>query len=341
MPLRAIASERSINAFECTDAEWVGIKKTYRDDGLVMPCCPSMAIPKTSKLGNYFFSHARRDGCRSAPESSEHIYLKTIIAKAAVSAGWSVFTEWRGETPDGEKWVADVFCKKGATKISLEVQTSYQTAEALKERQKIYRKSGVRAAWFAPATKFKEGYLSPSKEAPFFRFKQAAGGEEPLMESFNICLSEFVVDLLSKKIVWHFDPWIYQIHYLNDTCWKCHGQVRQVFGSSIDVYRESAKTVPNMSTVLERICELITNDELKSLGLNTIGKFERLKGNAPGFPYCNQCILCGAPQNNHYVMKKIGGEIEDGSGLGPDVPYMGLQEFVSTRDGTGFWKHEK
>lgn len=341
MPLRAIAGQRNINAFECTDAEWAALKKTYRDEGLVMPCCPSVAIPKTSKLGTFFFSHARRGECTSAPESAEHIYLKTVIAKAAVEAGWSVVTEWRGTTPEGEGWVADVFCQKGSGKIALEAQVSYQTVEALKERQEIYKRSGVRAAWFAYSSKFKDNYLHPSKDIPFFRVKPFSAGAEPVMIGFEASLSEFVLGLLARKIVWKFDPWVYQIHYLNDICWKCKKQVRQVFGSSIDVYGESAKTVPNMSTVLEGFFEFITNDELRSLGLNSIGRFERLKGNAPGFPYCNQCIHCGAPQNNYYVMKKIEGDADFGGEIDPELPFMGSQEFVSPREGVGYWQYEK
>lgn len=341
MPLRAISGQRNINAFECTDVEWADIKQTYRDKCLVMPCCSNRAIPKTSKLGNYFFSHARRGECTSAPESAEHIYLKTIIAKAAVEAGWSVVTECSGSTPEGEAWVADVFCERRSGKVALEAQVSYQTVEVLGERQEIYRKSGVRAAWFALSSKFKDNYLSPTKEIPFFRVKPFAAGSEPSMSDYEASLSEFVKDLLAKKVVWKVDPWVYQIRYLNDTCWKCKRQVKQVFGSSIDVYGESANTVPNMSTVLQDFFKFITNDELRSLGLNTIGKYEHLKGNAPGFPYCNQCIHCGAPQNNYHVMKKIMGDADFCNDIDPELPFMDSQEFVSTREGTGYWQYEK
>lgn len=341
MPLRAISGNQNVNAFDCTDVEWREIKENYRSMDLRMPCCDSAAIPKTSKLNNFFFSHARRGECTTAPESAEHIFLKTVIAKSAVRAGWSVFTEWSGETPSGAKWTADVFCEKGNAKIALEVQLSYQTVQELLVRQDLYKQSGIRAAWFVSSTKFKEGYFNPSKSVPFFYLLPFELGQEPSLKGFDVALSEFVMALLSKRVTWESKPWVYLIHYLNDTCWKCGGRVKQVFGSSTDVYGESAKTVPNMSTVLKKLGEIISNDQLKSLGLNTVGRFDRLKGNAPGYPYCNQCILCGAPQNNFYVMKKLGAVIVLDDKFESDSPEIGSQEFVSLRESSGFWQYKK
>jgi len=63
--------------------------------------------------GHSFFAHARRGPCESAKESESHHRLKGILAAAAKNAGWSVTTEWRGQTDSGEEWIADVFCTKG------------------------------------------------------------------------------------------------------------------------------------------------------------------------------------------------------------------------------------
>jgi competence CoiA-like predicted nuclease len=94
-----------------------------------MPCCHVAAVPKTSTLGNYFFAHARRGECTTAPESAEHLYCKTLMAKAAASAGWTVTAERAGVSPGGEAWVADVFCEKGSAQVALEVQMSPQPRE--------------------------------------------------------------------------------------------------------------------------------------------------------------------------------------------------------------------
>lgn len=341
MPLRAIGEQRNINAFECSDAEWSEIKRAYKGMHLVMPCCASMAIPKTSKLGNFFFSHAQRGECESALESAEHIYLKTLVAKAAMSSGWAVQTEFPGSSPIGEKWIADVLCEKGRSRVALEIQLSYQTITDLRVRQQIYRTSGIRAAWLASSTKFSDGYFVSSKDIPFFRVQPFAIGSEPTVIGFEVSLSEFVTSLLSKKIIWKIDPWVYFIDYLNDTCWNCRENVKQVFGYSIDVYGESAKTIPNMSTILEGFSKFISNGELKSLGLNAIGRFDRLKGNAPGFPYCNQCIYCGAPQNNYYIMKKLKEVRFAHDDCQPESLAIGCQEFISSTEGAGSWHYER
>jgi hypothetical protein len=341
VPLRALAGEKSICAFEYDESAWTELKRTYKAHDLQMPCCHSPAIPKTSKLKSFFFSHASRGECTSAPESTEHIYLKTLIAKAAKRAGWSVFTEWPGQTPSGEKWVSDVFCEQGKSQIAFEVQLSYQSLQELIARQHAYKASGVRAAWFASAQKFKEGYIRPSKEVPFFYILPFILGTEPYLRGFDVSLAEFVIGMLAKKLSWKSEPWVYYIHYLKDTCWSCNKEVKQVFGRAIDVYGESAKTIPNMSTVLGGFAEFITNGELKDLGLNIIGRFDKLKGNAPGFPYCNVCIHCGAPQNNYYVMRKLEERGVSDDEFESDSPEIGFQEFVSVRESSGSWCYEK
>lgn len=337
MPLRARRGDADVYAFDCDLIAWEYVKRTYKTADLRMPCCDSLAIPKTSKLGNFFFSHARRGECTTAPESAEHVFLKTLVAKAAVKAGWTVTTEKAGTSPHGADWVADVLCVNGRATIALEIQLSYQTVQELRARQETYASSGVRAAWFASGQRFQAGYLSPSQHIPFFVLPAIELGCDPLLDGYGVNLSEFVIGMLSKRLSWKNDRWEYGIHFLRDQCWACRGEVRQVFGWSIDVYGDAAKTVPNMSTVLEKFGDFISNDELRALGLNTIGKFERLKGNAPGFPYCNVCIHCGAPQNNHYIMKKIDEQgqthWQDGSSK------IGSVTFLSPRESTGRWHY--
>lgn len=335
MPLRAFVGQECIYAFDFDDQSWLDLKQSYRTRCLRMPCCESAAIPKTSKLGNFFFSHTKRGECTSAPESAEHIYLKTIIAKAAKSAGWSVTTEWAGQTPDGERWVADVYCEKGNAQITIEVQLSHQSREMLVARQQAYASSGVRAAWLASEKAFKADYLPERREIPVFRVSDFAVGEEPVVTAFGIGVYEFVIGMLSKKLRWESTPFIYHIYYMRDACWKCCREVKQVYGYGIDVHEQIAKTVPNMSSVLSQFSKFISNDELKALGLNVIGSFGTLKGNAPGSPYCNVCIHCGAPQNNYYAMKKLAEQQSHGGDA------LGVETFVSTRDFSGAWRYDR
>jgi hypothetical protein len=328
LPLRAISNSKNLNAFEYEESSWQTLKTTYKSLNLRLPCCNAPAIPKTSKLGNFFFAHKNRNECNSEPESAEHIYLKSIIAKAAVNAGWSVVTEFPGQSKDDERWIADVYCEKDKARVALEIQLSYITYEALKLRNQRYRNSGVRAAWFILNTKFNANYTTPSKEVPLFRVNKFEPGEIPLIEKFELPVNDFVDALLNKKVQWEAIPWEYEIHFLEDRCWCCKKEVKQVYGYSIDVYGEVAKTVPNTSTILLGLLDIINNEELKALGLNYIGRFDKLKGNAPDFPYCNVCIHCDAPQNNHYLMERRKLQTHE----------TGFEIFISYRYGKGEWR---
>jgi hypothetical protein len=131
VPLRAQIDGNDINAFDYDSAAWTVLKATYKTSNLQMPCCQNSAIPKTSKLGNLFFAHARRGECAFAAESAEHIYLKTLVAKAAQACGWLVVTEAQGNAPDGTKWVADVLCAQ-RVKVSWPWRSSFRIRQSLR-----------------------------------------------------------------------------------------------------------------------------------------------------------------------------------------------------------------
>ncbi len=103
MPLRAVSDAGNVHAFEFDAARWAALKQGYRVMGLRIPCCGSAAIPKTSMIGNFFFAHASKGECNTAPESAEHLYCKQLVAQAAQSAGWTVTTEQPGVSTAGEE----------------------------------------------------------------------------------------------------------------------------------------------------------------------------------------------------------------------------------------------
>lgn len=278
-----------------------------------MPCCGSRAIPKTSSRGTQFFAHAITGNCESENESQEHIFLKTIIAKSARSAGWDVYTEWAGETPNGDKWVADAFCTKGNVKIAFEVQLSYQPLDQTKTRQNKYKESNVRCAWFISSKTFKPGYMKPNKETPCFTLSEISLDREPLINEFTIELGKFVKGMLVGKLTWklrELAPEIskteeYGILVYPDICWQCKKPVKQIYGWAIDVYYDQAKTVPNASTILEKITAFASNESLRKAGANTIGRVDSMNGKKVNYPYVNICIHCQAVQNNYYLMEKL------------------------------------
>ena len=309
MPLRAVLNNQNIFSFEFNEITWANLKAIYKTKQLQMACCKTIAIPKKSKLGNYFFAHSSNTECTSLPESSEHIYVKTLIAMAAKEAGWAVTTEYNGQSPNGEKWTADVLCEKRKVRLALEVQCSPQTKDNTEYRQLRYKNSGVRCCWFLSEKTFKNFNLCPSDAIPFFIFSAFEMGNEPKIKDFDIGIKAFVKALLGGQIKWVEEEVVETISilYIKDKCWNedCQKEVKQVYGYAIDVYGDEAKTVPNASNILEYIHSFISNDELKSLGLNSIKACNNLKGNAPNYPYCNICSHCNLPQSNFYLMKKL------------------------------------
>jgi len=288
-----------------------------------MPCCKVAAVPKTSTRGNFFFAHARRGECKTAPESAEHLYCKTLVAQAATAVGWTVTAERPGASPEGEDWVADVFCEKGGAKLALEIQMSPQTDEETIRRQVRYKASGVRGAWFFGA-QARKGTIVFNKETPAFSLRPVVIGEVPKVDRFDVSLPEFVKGMLQKRLTWVIPRYSRPsyVEFMEDTCWACKKPVKQVFDHldgqhaprdevlTIDTihegrWHEPAYTVPSLSNLIEATHKVISNEELATQGLNLIGRHDVINGKTTRFPYCNLCIHCHAPQNNYYLSKKI------------------------------------
>jgi len=151
MPLRVLdEAEQSLLSYRLSPEEWDALRA--KREHLRFPCCDSAVILKTSSLGLQFFAHHRRGDCISGPETADHLAIKALIADSAETAGWKAETEHPGQTPDGERWIADVLCSRegrdGALRIAFEVQWSGQRDEDFVARQERYRRSGIRCIWF-------------------------------------------------------------------------------------------------------------------------------------------------------------------------------------------------
>lgn len=321
MPLRAVGDAGNVQAFEFDATSWATLKQGYRALGLRIPCCGSPAIPKTSKLGNFFFAHERRGECTTAPESPEHLYCKGLIARGAQSAGWTVTTERPGATPEGEDWIADVFCEKGAAKIVIEVQMSPQTDEEAIRRQVRYKASGVRGAWFY-GPRARKTTVAFDKDTPAFGLPLVEIGVVPPVQRFGVPLDEFVIALLSKRLIWTVPEYSrpHYVEFMHDTCWACQKPVKQIYGhlngSSIpeganpmeDEYggwHERHFTVASLSQALESVLTLISSEQLRAQGLNAIGTRDVINGKPTHWKYSNFCIHCRAPQNNFHVGERL------------------------------------
>lgn len=323
MPIRAASDQGDIHAFALGAEQWAELKTSYKGLNLHMPCCGVAAVPKTSARGTYFFAHARRGECATADESPEHLYCKFLIAKAALDAGWAVTTERPGMSPDGEEWVADVFCEKASAKLALEVQMSPQTDEETLRRQQRYKASGVRGAWFFGA-RARRGSTEFGQDTPAFSLQPIVVGELPTIERFAVSLPAFVTALLQKQVAWTVPSYSkpHLVEFIEDACWACKRPVKQVIehrhggyspdGEALrpeDFYEgrwdSPAYTVASISNMLDAVQADITNDELAAQGLNLIGRRDIINGKQTRFPYCNLCLHCRAPQNNHFLSKRL------------------------------------
>jgi competence CoiA-like predicted nuclease len=147
MPLVCInkKAERII-APSFSESDWIELKRSYREHGLALKCCGAQAIPKTSIRGLQFFSH-KSNACDSAPESKEHLSCKEEVFRAFPFDGWITDVEVEGMTPDGQKWIADVMCRKDGLSIAIEIQFAYQTYDEYRLRTQRYRDCGVDVLW--------------------------------------------------------------------------------------------------------------------------------------------------------------------------------------------------
>lgn len=302
MPLRASLDGRDIHSYRCNEDTWKDLKKC----SLTMPCCGMRAIPKTSKLGNYFFAHHRKGACTSATEGPEHIFLKSLIAKSADANGYEVSTEKSGETPDGEQWVADVFCKKGNVSLAIEVQWSHQTKEEFFRRQKKYAESGVRAAWIFKLRSNKEylrDELPYEHKTPVFGIKYRPDSKQLYVPQFGVSIEAFVDGMLSGKLNWSpqkDEKLIAKIIPYYQQCWKCSQETGNILG--IEICNRYGIALGFAGFYDEDIAELVAENVDRELLRHTnIGCIKERYSNGAGMKYLsNGCVHCNALMGRAY-----------------------------------------
>jgi hypothetical protein len=320
MPLRCLSDNADILAFEVSPEEWEDLRKeNSQNHHLRMPCCDSRVVLKTSRLGTQFFSHARKGECSSAPETPEHLLAKSIVAGAAKRAGWSVTTEYRGTTPEGEAWVADVYVTKGNAKIALEIQWSPQNEETTRYRQERYRKSGVRALWLMrqPNILIEEAtptfHLALNEETKTFvvrlpnpanyrqEYLTSKNKGDPYYWSQSLPLEVFIQGALSKRMGFNGKDIPASVYGAHENCWKCGRKTLLV--SSIEL--EISKIMPTSSNIkaslgffydnegTRALCDqILKSDILRKHGIGEI-RLRYSKTEKKEY-HSNGCFHCGA-----------------------------------------------
>lgn len=149
MPLRCVDADRkSIHSFKLSEWEWEALRQANAQfRHLSMPCCGRGVVLKKSERGTRFFAHKVKGTCTSVSESAEHLEIKLQVSEALIANGWEAETEVRGESREGEVWVADVMASRGRARFAIEVQWSRQADKVTAERHSRYRSAGVKALW--------------------------------------------------------------------------------------------------------------------------------------------------------------------------------------------------
>jgi hypothetical protein len=233
---------------------------------------------------------------------------------------------------------------------------SPQSDDETSRRQQRYKDSGVHGAWFFGA-KGRMGSRAFGKDIPAFTMRPVVVGELPRLEQFAMPLPEFVMALLQKRIVWSIPTYSrpHLVEFIEDVCWACKKPVKQVLEHSPGGHSTEGEarrpedfyegrwdppvyTVAKLSSMLEAIQADISNEELQAQGLNLVGQRDFgqrdfIQGKPTRFPFCNLCIHCRAPQNNHFVSEKIYARMRAhraAEGEGP--PYSSLEAEGSQED---------
>jgi len=298
MSIRARLNNKNTHTFDYDNEQWLNLKKNHKKFDLVMPCCNSHAVPKTSKLNTKFFAHSKKGECSTAPESSEHIYLKTLISEIAIENDWEVTTEKQGKTPSGEVWIADVYCTKGSSKLAFEVQWSTQTSAEFTRRTKKYTESDVRVLWLYRVKSNKTYRIMESipydSLTPVFVFKEQPELKESSMLQFNVTIKDFISGAFKGHLKWlplPAEKTTVKIKPKLINCWKCKKQIKVI--DSLDISRPSSINIEDLDIILR----FISNQKLKKLGIGTI---KRDRKTAECSTLLNSCYHCNTFFSSSY-----------------------------------------
>lgn len=314
MPIKAKLKGEDIFAFNFDEEAWLKL----RDEPVEMHCCPVKATLKKSKLGTRFFSHRAKGDCASQGESAEHLYLKNLICTIASDLGWHAETEREGRTPQGEAWVADVYCENGKAKLVFEVQWSPQTNDEFLRRQQKYAASGLRAAWLFRLKSNKEYWARDMPyhyDTPVFGMKRKSKKMEDLyVPQFGESVESFVRGMLQGHLEWApkpGQPLVADVipHYEN--CWKCKKETGLILG--IEIRDKRDKEIGFGSLNDDGVPELILKGvPPETLAKAKIGAIKKRFSKAVGGSYLsNGCYHCDVLMGGFFISEVLM-EMHDG-----------------------------
>ena len=215
MPLKCFTPSGPIYAFDLDRPSFERLRAEHlKRPHLSFGCCDGRVGLRVSPRGLQHFFHLDRTSsiCASSRETEHHLRAIRDVALAVRKAGWSADTEMAGQSPEGEKWTADVMAERGKGRIAIEVQWSRQTWAQTQERQQRYARSDVRGLWL-----FRQSDYPVLHETPAFQLRPSEQGgldvrvspptdihRPDILESAPhwVPLGRFIQHALNHDLVW-------------------------------------------------------------------------------------------------------------------------------------------
>ena len=311
---RDILNGKSISAGLHSSDDWSILKADHRDKSLVCPVCFEKVIPKTSKLNTFFFAHRAHSNCASAGETAEHLFLKQLVEKSAIAAGWSATTEYRFEH-NGNYYFADVLCTKGSAKIVIEIQWSKQSNAEFERRQQVYKDAGIRCAWLYRRNvrgRKTDDWSFDHHKTPIFDIDYqdaedaAKNLEDIYVSTLNLSIDKFVKLLLHGRI--QYSPKLAEkvfadVIYNTIQCWRCKKMTNVI--RSISFYSEYDFIHLGRYSYYEGYDVSLINLDQSSFHGHGIGAIKKRYGHwNKSREFCNGCFHCDAYISDYQLNKQ-------------------------------------
>lgn len=310
--------------------------------------CGAIGKPKRSNLGTQFFAHWPGSHCdvEHQPESAEHLAAKEAILRAAITAGW----EAEQEVPAVDRsWVADVLVTDGIHRIALEVQWTYQGADAYHLRQDRYREAGIDCYWFSRHRKTLSDFdvkvpvflLTKTHDGFTADHGQNTGGytdrnlPAPMLSA---TVTQLLTDYPRRWVPFDEHRRGVRIFWRLEPCWACRG--------TMSAWRADDR-VPFRCLNCQEITDLFDEDDTRLLMTNpwpaepprefdedVLNTARRLKNPAattfrttkkmPTKHHGFACPKCKAPISFAYMLVKHWNEGDFFLGLSPKKPFTSV-----------------
>jgi competence protein CoiA len=173
-----------------SEDEWLLLKRSFKPGILLMPCCKTPAIPKTSPNGVRFFAHNAGE-CISSPETRWHLSAKDLISSSLAKHGINPMTE-QLIAEAGILIRPDVQFEYKSKTFAIELQYSYITLSEYLRRQERYEKYQLKSYWLIS----RQSFLALVKSLGKLRLRRDYAGQFPGESGIMPAIPELPIAML-------------------------------------------------------------------------------------------------------------------------------------------------